>query len=354
MPTLRYVDTESVSEGGESETKDQVPRQKRPVDTNHKAKASATVAAAAASCNTATEANQTPHQRRPVDANHCAGSTVVAAAADGAASPAGTADSNKAPKSWKKLHGRGDGTNNTAPAQNPSLPSSTNTSPAKGGQSVRPVAPTKKIRRSCSMPNCIKPSRGPRYNHMCSIHMSEDSAGTGSASASRFKGTGDRTHRPPRQQKTASALKKSREPALGVDRDAADQKIPTAPSTPPLISSKAATGKSPMNFLFKLYAMLDDASSDDPDRDCQVPGAPSKKKLSQIVAFQPSGRAFKIHDDKVFRSHVLPLYFGKASFLTFKHLMNHCECIVSVGCTSPQEILDLCFFVLAMASCHPI
>ena len=329
MPTLRYVDTESVSQGG-GEPKDQVPRQRRPVDTNHKA--GTTVAVAASSRNAVTDANQIPHQRRPVDASHGAGSAVGAAAAPSArGAAAGPAATSTALKSRKQSLGRKGGTNNTAPAPNPTPPSSSNTSPAKSGRSSRPVAPTKKIRRSCSMPNCIKPSQGPRYNHMCKIHMAADSTGASSASASHFKGNSDRTHhppRPPRQQKTA--FKSSRGPAPEADRDT-DQKIP--PSLPPPLQSsfKAATGKNPISFLFKLHDMLDDASSGDPHLYVQVPGAPGGEKLSDIVSYSSSGLAFRIRSEIDFRSCVLPLCFGKASYLTFKRVVNHCECIMFVG-----------------------
>ena len=312
---------------------------RRPVDdTNHESGTPA-VAAAQSRRATATETtgNQALDQRRPVDANHdgAAGSTVVAAAAAAAASartnhantctaagPAAfnAADSNEAPK-------RGD----TAPAPNPSSPpSSTNTSQAKGDKSARPLAPTKKMRRACSVQDCFKASCGPRHNHRCKIHLSEDFAGgaasASATSASRFKGTGDQTRRPrpPRQQKTASAFKPSRRPDLGADGDADKKKTPPAPSLSP---SSNAAGKNPISFIFKLYDMLDDASSGDPDRDRQVPGA-SNKRLSDIVAFHSGGQSFKIYDEKNFRSHVLPLYFRKMTFLTYQRMVNHCKFVI--------------------------
>ena len=72
--------------------------------------------------------------------------------------------------------------------------------------------------------------------------------------------------------------------------------------------------------------MLDDASSGDPHRDIQVPGTPNGEKLSDVVSYSSSGKAFLILSESNFRSYVLPLYFGKASYLTLKRIINYCEC----------------------------
>ena len=77
--------------------------------------------------------------------------------------------------------------------------------------------------------------------------------------------------------------------------------------------------------------MLDDASSGDPHRDIQVPGAPNGEKLSDIVSYSSSGLAFLIRREILFRSYVLPLYFGKTSYLTLKRIINYCECTMFVG-----------------------
>ena len=78
-------------------------------------------------------------------------------------------------------------------------------------------------------------------------------------------------------------------------------------------------------FPLKLYGMLDDAMSADPSRDRQLPGVPNGKILSQIVCFQPHGRAFKVQDVALFKECVLPVYFGKMKYSSFLRQLNLCK-----------------------------
>ena len=78
-------------------------------------------------------------------------------------------------------------------------------------------------------------------------------------------------------------------------------------------------------FPLKLYGMLDDAMSADPNRDRQLPGVPNGQILSQIVCFQPHGRAFKVHDVTLFKECVLPVYFGKMKYSSFLRQLNLCK-----------------------------
>lgn len=75
-------------------------------------------------------------------------------------------------------------------------------------------------------------------------------------------------------------------------------------------------------FPLKLYGMLDDAMSADPSRDRQLPGVPNGQILSQIVCFQPHGRAFKVQDVNLFKECVLPVYFGKMKYSSFLRQLN--------------------------------
>lgn len=78
-------------------------------------------------------------------------------------------------------------------------------------------------------------------------------------------------------------------------------------------------------FPLKLYGMLDDAMSADPSRDRQLPGVPNGQILSQIVCFQPHGRAFKVQDVALFKECVLPVYFGKMKYSSFLRQLNLCK-----------------------------
>ena len=78
-------------------------------------------------------------------------------------------------------------------------------------------------------------------------------------------------------------------------------------------------------FPLKLYGMLDDAMSADPSRDRQLPGVPNGQILSQIVCFQPHGRAFKVQDVNLFKECVLPVYFGKMKYSSFLRQLNLCK-----------------------------
>lgn len=86
-------------------------------------------------------------------------------------------------------------------------------------------------------------------------------------------------------------------------------------------------------FPLKLYGMLDDAMSADPSRDRQLPGVSSGQILSQIVCFQPHGRAFKVQDVALFKEYVLPVYFGKMKYSSFLRQLNLCKYPYSIcGC----------------------
>lgn len=78
-------------------------------------------------------------------------------------------------------------------------------------------------------------------------------------------------------------------------------------------------------FPLKLYGMLDDAMSANPNRDRQLPGVPNGQILSQIVCFQPHGRAFKVQDVTLFKECVLPVYFGKMKYSSFLRQLNLCK-----------------------------
>ena len=104
---------------------------------------------------------------------------------------------------------------------------------------------------------------------------------------------------------------------------------PTAPSSSSPDREEAAVyvnrGGTPTLFPLKLYVLLDDAMSADPSRDRELPGVPDGKVLSQIVCFQPHGRAFKVQDIDLFKAHVLPVYFGKMKYSSFLRQLNLCK-----------------------------
>lgn len=104
---------------------------------------------------------------------------------------------------------------------------------------------------------------------------------------------------------------------------------PTAPSSSSPDCKEAAVcvnrGGTPTLFPLKLYVLLDDAMSADPSRDRELPGVPDGRVLSQIVCFQPHGRAFKVQDVDLFKAHVLPVYFGKMKYSSFLRQLNLCK-----------------------------
>mmetsp|Transcript_27060 Transcript_27060/g.63277 ORF Transcript_27060/g.63277 Transcript_27060/m.63277 type:complete len:466 (-) Transcript_27060:69-1466(-) len=101
---------------------------------------------------------------------------------------------------------------------------------------------------------------------------------------------------------------------------------PTAPSSSSPDRKAAAVyvnrGGTPTLFPLKLYVLLDDAMSADPSRDRELPGVPDGKVLSQIVCFQPHGRAFKVQGIDLFKAYVLPVYFGKMKYSSFLRQLN--------------------------------
>ena len=98
-----------------------------------------------------------------------------------------------------------------------------------------------------------------------------------------------------------------------------------APAEKPTTTVFVTRGGTPTLFPLKLYTMLDDAMSADPVRDRQLPGVPSGQILSQIVCFQPHGRAFKVQDLDLFKEYVLPVYFGKMKYSSFLRQLNLCK-----------------------------
>uniref|UniRef100_A0A7S0ADT0 HSF-type DNA-binding domain-containing protein n=1 Tax=Minutocellus polymorphus TaxID=265543 RepID=A0A7S0ADT0_9STRA len=93
----------------------------------------------------------------------------------------------------------------------------------------------------------------------------------------------------------------------------------TATTTTPVFVTRGGTATL---FPLKLYGLLDDAMSADPRRDRQLPGVLNGQILSQIVCFQPHGRAFKVQDVPLFKACVLPVYFGKMKYSSFLRQLN--------------------------------
>jgi len=112
------------------------------------------------------------------------------------------------------------------------------------------------------------------------------------------------------------------------------QAAPTKPSSKSPNCEEAAAyvnrGGTPTLFPLKLYVMLDDATSADPSKDRELPGVPDGEVLSQIVCFQPHGRAFKVQDIDLFKAHVLPVYFGKMKYSSFLRQLNLCKSLQPV------------------------
>jgi hypothetical protein len=84
-------------------------------------------------------------------------------------------------------------------------------------------------------------------------------------------------------------------------------------------SSTQKTAEENLPFPVKLYAMLEDASS---------------QGFEDIVSWLPSGKGFKVHDRERFEEHAMAQYFDHTQYESFMRQLNRYDfCYVSQGAT---------------------